>query len=241
MQHVCICGYKCGTEKPFLKHTTVCQYLDLEIEKVYQIGFMIDDICNFLFHVSLRTIHKYSKNNNISIEDARIKLKSEIMFKYRKSLWDIYKTLKGNLLFSEWREFMQWSTNKYQDISLISMKNTFGDQKKIYRYNIENTVKTIEKRINDSLITIHEQHEYANDFEFVNYVMSGKISMYYLIFNDWLAISWFERLDKDLQDELSDIVEIASKTVLDRLKHSDFDTLQMLACTDTPVIHSNDF
>lgn len=117
------------------------------------------------------------------------------------------------------------------------MRKILSNSKIIYRFNIESTSKAIEKRIGESLIYIHEHGEFSNDFVFVDRIMSGNVSVYYVLFNDWLAQKWFGRLDMDLQKELQDHVDLASKTVLSRLSSEDFDKLHTLAESDTPVIH----
>ena len=236
----CNCGKEYKTESGFLKHNESCQYADLSLEKIYMLGYMIDIYDKKMFHVALSKIKKYSKDNNLDFDIAKKELQKSSIYKYRKSLWDILLVWKDELLVSEYREFIKWVFNTYKDISLISLRNTLSNTKIIYRFNLENSAVMIGNRINDSLIYIHENHDFSNDFEFVNAIMSGQISMYYVLFNDWLAQKWFGRLDKDLQDELEEYVEIASKTVLDRLKHKEFDLLHELASTDTPNIYRMD-
>lgn len=234
---VCNCGKEYKTEKGFSNHQNKCSYINLNIEKVYKLGRMIDDVDRRLFHVSLGSIKKYVKTNDVEIDEAKIILKKEIIYKYKKSLWDILTIWKDELLASEYRQYLKWVFKTYKDISLISLRNTLTNPKIIYRFNLENTASMIGNRIDDSLVYIHEHGDFSNDFEFVDAIMTGQISMYYVLFNDWLAQKWFGRLDIDLQHELEEYVEIASKTVLDRLKHNEFELLQELACTDTPKIY----
>lgn len=241
MIFVCKCAKEYKTETGFIKHQKICDYKDIDLNKIYNLGYMINEIDKKLFHVSLSSIKKYSKENNISADNAKKELQKKAIFKYRKSLWDILNVWKEDLLPSEYRQFLKWVWQTYTEITLLSLRNTLSNTKIIYRYNLENTGTVIGKRINESLIYVHQHGDFSNDFEFVNSIMSGQISMYYVLFNDWLAQSWFGRLDIDLQHELEEYVEIASKTVLDRLKSDEFELLQQLACTDTPKIYKMDY
>lgn len=238
---VCNCGKEYKLEKSFNKHLEECLYASMDLEKIYNLGYMINDVDKKLFHVSLAKIKKYSKDNNCDIDIAKKELQKDIIYKYRKSLWDILIVWKTELLASEYRHFLHWIFKTYKDITLLSLRNTLSNTKSIYRYNLENTVAMMSKRIDDSLLFIHQHGEFSNDFEFVDSILAGNISMYYVLFNDWLAQTWFGRLDIDLQHELEEYVEIASKTVLDRLKPKEFETLQTLACNETPKIFEMDF
>ena len=235
---LCNCGKEYKTEKGFISHQKECEYVGLDIEKVHWIGRMIAEVDKTIFHVPLGKINKFAKAHTIDFLEAKAILQNQAFEKYKKSLWDILKTWKQELLTSEYRDFIKWVWKTYKDINLLSLRNTLCNTKIIYRYNLENTSSMIKTRIDASLMYIHEHGEFSNDFEFVDMVIAGKVSMYYIIFNDWLATKWFGRLDIDLQDELHEYVELATKTVLDRLKKEEFDELQQLACTDNPVIHS---
>lgn len=237
----CNCGHSLATEKGINSHITKCEYADLDIEKVYMLGYMIDEVDRKLFHVALGKIKKYAKTEGMEFDQAKRLLQKEAIYKYRKSLWDILCVWRDELLASEYRPFLQWVWKTYKDINLLSLRNTLSNSKIIYRFNLENTATMIGKRIDDSLLFIHEHGDFSNDFEFVNAVVAGQVSMYYVLFNDWLASKWFGRIDMDLQAELEEYVEIASKTVLDRLKQNEFELLQELACTETPKIYEMDF
>lgn len=237
---VCNCNKEYKTENSFNKHISTCPYANLNIEKVYNLGYLIDEFDKKLFHVPLGKIKKFAKENDIDSITSRQHLQKESIYKFRKSLWTILEVWKDELLASEYRPFIQWVFKTYKDISLLSLKNTFSNTKIIYRFNLENTKDMIAKRIEDSLLFIHEHGAFSNDFVFVDAIMAGKISMYYVLFNDWLAQTWFGRLDSDLQDELEGHVQIASKTVLERLKHKEFEYLQKISNTNTPKIFSMD-
>jgi len=233
----CNCGAEYKTTKPFLKHVENCSYSDLDIDVILHLGHMINEVDRTLFYANFGKLKKYAKDNKLSISEATEEMLHKTIYSYRKSLWDIHLIWQNNLLTSERRQFLQWVWKNYKDITLISLRNLLGNEKIIYRFNLENTTPTITKRINDSLIFIHEHGEIENDFEFVDLISTGKISMYYVLFNDWLASEWFGRLDKDLQDELHDYVELASKTVLERLTPKEFDELNKLACSESPIIY----
>lgn len=233
----CNCGKEFKTESGLTKHKADCPYADLSVEKIYRLGYLIDEVDKKLFHIPLSKIKKFAKENQIEVDDAKRQLQKEAIYKYRKSLWDILNVWKDELLASEYRPFLKWVWKTYKDITLLSLRNTLSNTKIIYRFNLENTATMIGKRIDESLIHIHEHGEFTNDFEFVDAIMSGRVSMYYVLFNDWLAQQWFGRLDIDLQKELEEYVELASKTVLERLKREEFDLLQSLACTNTPKIY----
>lgn len=234
---VCNCGKEFKTEGGLNRHVVDCPYASMDFNKIYNLGDMINEVDKKLFHVALGKIKKYAKENQIEFDQAKKILQKEAIYKYRKSLWDILNVWKDELLASEYRPFLKWVWKTYKEITLLSLRNTLSNTKIIYRFNLENTASMIGKRIDDSLIHVHEHGEFSNDFEFVDAIMSGQISMYYVLFNDWLAQRWFGRLDIDLQKELEDHVNIASKTVLDRLKKEEFELLQQLACTGTPRIY----
>jgi hypothetical protein len=238
---ICNCGKNYETEKKFINHQRTCKYVELDLKKVLTFGYMLDEVDRHLFHVPLSTIKKYSKDNNVNIENAKKELKHVIITHYKKSLWDILLVWEHELLVSEYRQFAKWVWKTYKDISLISLRNILSNKKIIYKYHLESTPSTIKKRINDSLIYIHEIGEFHNDFEFVDVLFSGKVSIFYVLFNDWLATQWYGRLDSDLQNGLLENVNLASKIILDRLKPDEFDMLQKLACSNTPVIHAIDF
>lgn len=233
----CNCGKEFKTESGLSRHKSECPYAELSIDKIYNLGYLIDEVDKKLFHVPLSKIKKVSKENQIDVDNARRQLQKEAIYKYRKSLWDILSVWKDELLASEYRPFLKWVWKTYKDITLLSLRNTLSNTKIIYRFNLENTTSMIEKRIDESLIHIHEHGEFSNDFEFVNAIMSGQVSMYYVLFNDWLAQKWFGRLDIDLQKELEEYVHLASKTVLERLKKEEFELLQARACANTPKIY----
>lgn len=238
---ICNCGKEYKTENGFIKHQNSCQYTDLNIEKIYKFGYMLDEVDRRLFNVPVTKVNKYSKTNNIPFDVARKELQKSYIYKYRKSLWDILQVWNEELLPSEYRTFLKWVWKTYKDITVLSLRNTLSNTKIIYRYNLEHTALMIGKRIEDSLIHIHEHGAFSNDFEFVDAVLAGNISMYYVLFNDWLATKWFGDLNIGLQQQLDEYVKIASKTVLDRLKQEEFDLLQQLACTETPKIYEMDF
>jgi len=238
---ICNCGKEYKTETGFVKHQKNCPYIDLNINKIYNLGYMIDNVDKRIFYVPVGKIKKKSKENNITFEEAKKIIQQENIYKYRKALWDILIVWKNELIPSEYRHFLKWCWKTYKDITVLSMKRILGNSKVLYRYNLEHTSFMIGKRIDDSLIHVHEHGDFSNDFEFVANIISGNISMYYVLFNDWLATQWFGRLDIDLQNELNEYVEIASKTVLERLKKKEFDLLQQLACTVTPKIYDMDF
>jgi len=233
----CICGKSYKTEKGYLKHTVTCPYTDMNLKQVYRLGNMIHDSNKFIFHVQVGKINKYRKENNCSRDEAYDILLKENIYKYRKTLWDILEAWKEEMLPSEYREFTRWIFKTYKDITILSLRKTLTNTKIMYRFNLENTVTMIEKRIDDSLRYIHEHNTFHNDFDFVDSIMTGDVSMYYVLFNDWLATKWFGRLDVDIQEELSDYVEIASKVIIDRVSPSEFDKLQELSNTDTPMIY----
>ncbi len=233
----CNCGKELKTEKGINKHILECPYASLNIEKIYKFGLIIDSVNRLLFRVAISKIKKYSKINNINIDDAKTILQKEEILKYRKNLYDILEVWQEELLPSEYRTFLNWVFLKYKNITLLSLRNTLSNRKIIYRFNLEHSAKMIGSRIEDSLLFVHEHKEFVNDFEFTDYILSGNISMYYVLFNDWLAQQWFGRIDIDLQHELEEYVEIASKTVLNRLNPDEFDLLNKLACTSTPMIY----
>lgn len=236
----CNCGKVYKTKSSFDKHVKLCEYTNLNLEKVYNLGLIINDTNKFLFHVHLTKIRKKAKDESITQEKAKELLTKEIIFKYRKSLWDILTVWNEELLVSEYRVFLKWIFKTYKDISLLSLRNTLTNQKIIYRYNLEHTNDIISKRIEESLLFLHNKNKFSNDFEFIDNIMVGNISMFYVIFNDWLAEHWFNNLDNDLQIELEHLVSIASKIIINRINHKEFDKLQELACSETPIIYSID-
>ena len=233
----CNCGKTYKTESGYNKHVKACEYADIDIETVYRLGKLINETNKFLFHVALGKIRKLSKEKGVSQDIAKDMLQKEAILKYKKSLWDILQVWREELVVSEYRVFAKWIFSTYKDITLLSLRNTLTNPKIIYRYNLEHTADMIAGRIEDSLLFIHNKDTYSNDFEFVDHITVGDISMYYVIFNDWLAQEWFGRLDIDLQKELEHLVEIVTKTVLERIDHKEFDTLQKLACSETPKIY----
>lgn len=234
---ICNCGIKYKTERNFLKHQPTCQYKELDIKIVKYVGNLINDVDSHIFNVSSSKITKFAKENKISREEAKKTMMENEILHFKKSLWDIYLVWKEMLIPSEYRTFLKWVWKTYSDISAISLKGILGNQKIIYKFNIEYTEKMISKRIDDSLIYLHEHGEFGNDFEFVNAVISGNVSMYFVLFNDWLASYWFGRLDSDLQDELSELVEIAGRNVLNRLNEDEFVKLNNMANTVNPIVH----
>ena len=233
----CNCGKSYKSEAGYKKHIQTCEYVDLEINKVYSLGKIINESNKFLFHVALGKIRKLAKEKGISQDIARDMLQKEAILKYKKSLWDILEYWKEELVVSEYRVFAKWVFRTYKDITLLSLRNTLTNPKIIYRYNLEHTADMIAGRIDDSLLFLHNKNVFTNDFEFIDHIMVGDISMYYVIFNDWLAEEWFGRLDIDLQKELEHLVDIVTKTVLERIKPSEFEKLQTLACSQTPKIY----
>jgi len=101
---------------------------------------------------------------------------------------------------------------------------------------MEYNAKTIKNRIDSSIIYIHEYGTFQNDYDFADAIATGDISLYYVLFNTWLAETWFGRVDLDLQNELAPNIEIVSKLIIDRVNHEEFEELQTLADSDTPVI-----
>jgi len=233
----CNCGKSYKTEKGYTKHLESCDYADIEIDKVLRLGMIINDCNKFLFHVALGKIRKTAKEKGVSQEIAKDMLQRDAILKYKKSLWDILEYWKEELVISEYRVFAKWVFATYKDISLLSLRNTMTNHKIIYRYNLEHTADMIENRIEDSLLFLHNKNTFSNDFEFINHITVGDISMYYVIFNDWLAEEWFGKLDIDLQKELEHLVEIVTKTVIERIDPEEFETLQTLACSETPKIY----
>jgi len=233
----CNCGKTYKTETGYNKHISNCKYVDLDPDKVYRLGKLISEYNKFLFRAPLGKIRKVAKDENVSEDIAKDIVLKQVILKYKKSLWDILLVWREALLVSEYRVFIKWVFSTYKDINLLSLRSTLTNPKIIYRYNIEHTVDMITGRIEDSLLFLHNKKEFSNDFEFINHIIIGDISMYYVIFNDWLAEEWFSHLDTDLQKELEDLVEIATKTVLERINCDDFDILQKLACSETPKIH----
>jgi len=237
MKFKCFCGKKYKTEKGYLKHASNCRYSEMDLKKIYRLGKLIHESNNFLFHVHFGKLNKYKKENDCTREEAYDILLEENIFKYRKTLWDILEAWKEELLPSEYRVFTKWIFKTYKDITLLSLRNTLSNPKIMYRFNLENTKDMIEGRIESSLLYIHNNHTFHNDFDFVDSIMTGDVSMYYILFNDWLAEKWFGRLENDIQKELTDYVEIASKVIVDRVSHKEFDELQQLASADTPEIY----
>jgi hypothetical protein len=187
----CNCGKGYKTEAGYKKHIQTCEYADLDVDKVYRLGKLINDSNKFLFHVALGKINKMAKEQGVSKDIAKDILMKQAILKYRKSLWDILQVWKEELVVSEYRVFAKWAFSTYKDINLLSLRNTLTNPKIIYRYNLEHTADMIAGRIEDSLLFLHNKKVFSNDFEFVDHITAGDISMYYVIFNDWLAEDWF--------------------------------------------------
>ena len=140
----------------------------MDEEKLYLLGLMIDEIDNRLFFIPKSQIAKCIKDNKTDYESARRYLKSQAIMKYRKSLWYILEIWKSYLMVSEYRVFLKWAFTTFKQISLISMKNIFGNEKILYRFNKENKAYVIGKNIDDTLSYIHLKSEYYNDYEFID-------------------------------------------------------------------------
>ena len=87
----CNCGKSYKTEAGYNKHINACEYADLDINKVYMLGKLINDSNKFLFHVALGKIRKLAKEEGISQDIAKDKLMKDAILKYRKSLWNRVK------------------------------------------------------------------------------------------------------------------------------------------------------
>ncbi len=233
----CNCGAEYKTEKGLLKHINKCEFVDMDLNKVYRLGKIIQNESD-LFHVHFGKLKKYMKENNLSMDEAREILLKHNIYSFRKSIWNILEVWKDELIPSEYRIYTKWIFKTYNDISKMSLRNVLSNTKSIYRYNMEHTKDMIEKRINESLLYTHKNPEFVNDFDFVDAIMTGDISMYYILFNDWLAEKWFGRLDNDLQCEMASFIEIASGIIVERVSHQEFDELNTLAMSDTPIIHA---
>mgnify|MGYP007095262314 CR=1 FL=1 len=79
---VCNCGKEYKLEKTFNKHLEECLYASMDLEKIYNLGYMINDVDKKLFHVSLAKIKKYSKDNNCDIDIAKKELQKDIMWNF---------------------------------------------------------------------------------------------------------------------------------------------------------------
>src|SRR5574343_1086875 len=100
MMFECNCGKEFKTEGGLSRHIVECPYADIDLNKIYLLGEMIDEVDKKLFHVALGKIKKYAKENQIEFNDAKKLLQREAIYKYRKSLWDILNTWKDELLAS---------------------------------------------------------------------------------------------------------------------------------------------
>lgn len=233
----CNCGKEYKTEKPYLKHIDTCDYAESSMDKMYLLGFMINEQKPLLFRPSIASTKKVMKAKGLNKDEAFDEALKENIYKFRKSLWDVMYVFEHTLLPSEYRLYVKWVFKTYPDIFLESMRNVLGSTKTLYRFNMEYNAKTIKDRIDSSIIYIHEYGDFANDYDFADAVATGDISLYYILFNTWLAESWFGGLDSDLQSELTPNIEIVSKLILDRVNHKEFEELQKLSDTVTPTIH----
>ncbi len=233
----CNCGKVYKTEKPYLKHIDECPYSECTEYKMYLLGFMIQEQKPLLFRPSIASTKKVMKAKGLNKDEAFDEALKDNIYKFRKSLWDIIYVFEHTLLPSEYRLYIKWVFKTYPDVFLESMRNVLGSTKTIYRFNMEYNAKTIKNRIDSSIIYIHEYGEFMNDYDFADAVATGDISLYYILFNTWLAETWFGRLDKDLQSELAPNIEIVSKLIIDRVNHKEFEELQTLSDSATPIIH----
>jgi len=233
----CICGKQYKTEKGYNKHTVMCTYIDLDIKKVLRIGQLINNVDKNIFYTHYGKVSKLMKTENISrLEAMNICLNNNIL-KYKKMIWDIYGIWKDRLVVSEYNIFVRWVFKTYRDISILSLKSILTNEKIIYRFDVEHTFETINKRIDESLIFINERNSvFYNNDEFVDNILSGTISIYYILFNDWLAIKWFSNLENVLQRDLLHYVEIASKNIINHISTDEYNTLHVLANTVKPNI-----
>ena len=234
---VCNCGKKYKLEKAYLKHANVCDYANSCEIKMYALGYMIHENKQLLFRPSIASVKKIMKVLELNKDAAFTEALQNNIYKFRKSLWDLIEVFESSLLPSEYRLYIKWVLTTYPDIFLESMRNVIGSPKTIYRFNMEYNATTIKNRIDSSILYIHEYGEFANDYDFADAVAIGDISLYYILFNSYLAEIWFGQLDKDLQYELTPNIEVVSKLIIDRVSHTEFEELQTLADTITPKIH----
>jgi len=233
----CTCGKTYKTKKPYLKHFNNCDYANKSIERMYSLGYMIHEAKPLLFRPSISTAKKLMKSNNLNKDEALIEAQKQSIYEYRRSLWDILVVFEHTLLPSEYRLYIKWAIKTYPNIFLESLRNVLGSTKILYRFNMEYNATTIKNRINSSILYIHEYGEFINDYDFADAVAIGDISLYYIMFNTWLAETWFGQLDLDLQNELTPNVETVLQLIIDRVNHKEFDELQALADSVTPIIH----
>ena len=233
----CPCGKVYKTLKGFKKHQETCEYKNLNEEKIIWLGEIINEITP-LFSVPYSKIKSFAKKNNLDMETAKKELIYQEFWKYRKSLWDVLKVMESELLVSEYRPFIKWVFDTYNDVTLVKLKGVLGNKKVIYRFNLNYTHKVIEKRISESIDFLEENYQELNDYQMIDIILKGDVSIYYVIFNDYLAEKWFSRLDTELQQALEYHVNIASKTIIDRIKPNDYDELNKLANSYTPNIYA---
>jgi hypothetical protein len=234
----CVCGKKYKTKKGFENHLSKCKYVDLDKEKVLHLGNIINDVYGFFEPTSFEMIKEKKKNKNLSqTEIKKLIIKNNIL-KYKKMIWDVYTIWKDSLLGIEYRMYLKWlkKNNNFKDLNIINFKNVVTNKKLLLKYNYQNLFNTIEERINDSLDFIKNK-EFANDFEFIDNILIGNISIYYLIFNDYLATNWFSKIDSDLQKELIKIIKQVEKTITNNISREEFDYLNTLANKKKPKIH----
>ena len=232
----CTCGKDYKLEKPYLKHLDICEYSEASLQKMYMIGLMINEKKPLLFRPSIASTKKLMKSMKLSKDEAMSEALKLNIYKFRKSLWNIIKVFEHTLLPSEYRLYISWVFDTYPDIFLESLRNVIGSTKTIYRFNMEYNAKMIKGRIDSSLVYIHEYGEFQNDYDFADAIATGDISLYYVLFNTWLAETWFGRIDLDLQNELTPNIDIVSKLIIERVNHKEFEELQLLADSDTPTI-----
>lgn len=232
----CTCGKEYKTEKPYKKHIDTCKYADSSLQTMYMLGLMIHEQKPLLFRPSIASAKKLMKAMELNKDDAMAEALKANIFKFRKSLWDLIEVFECTLLPSEYRLYIKWALKTYPDIFLESMRNVLGSTKTIYRFNMEYNATTIKKRIESSILYIHEYGDFHNDYDFADAIVTGNISLYYVLFNTWLAETWFGRVDLDLQNELTPNIEIVSKLIIERVNHKEFEELQTLADSNTPTI-----
>ena len=234
----CVCGKEYKIKKSYLNHLDTCKYSNASLERMYLLGYMIHEVNGNLFRPTIAKAKKLMKNDNLTKDNAMDKALQNNIYEYRKTLWDILEVFEHMLLPSEYRRYVRWAFKTYKgDVFLMSLRNILGNTKVIYRFNMEYNASVIKTRIDSSLIYIHEHGEFANDYDFADAVAIGDISLYYILFNTWLAEKWFGRLDLDLQNELAPNIEIVSNLIIDRVNGNEFEELQKLADTLTPTIY----
>jgi hypothetical protein len=237
----CKCGKTYKTKKGYENHIKKCPYADMDLDKVYFIGNIINDVFKFFEPNGREIVNLKRKLKNENISDKKlheIALFNNI-YKYRKMIWDIYLVWKENLLTLEYRPFLKWLKKKFKNINLINLKSLVTNTKLIFKFNFENLFSIIEERILDSIDFIKNK-KFENNFEFIDYIINGDISIYYIIFNDYMATKWFENLDEDLQKELLKIVKQVENIIKDNLKPKEFSQLNKLANKITPIILNED-